>query len=1016
MTSLPSVDPTLGLKPFVRRPLIGFQLWTPRSGAECESRARALRLCGGRGLDGACRVVAPPRPPLRDGGNAARPQQTRPALRGEGTPAARTAATGPRPVDDGFDDAALLRATEAAERAAAARRPAPPPTPLPVDDGFDDAALLRATEAAERAAATQPTWPAEACVSTAEILALVSGRDAVDAAALEALVARARRGAGAAPAFRGGAPDDAPAPGAFDDDAPALAPGAFDRGEGVGNSVGEGVGNSVGGCEKTSSPPAPGAFDGGDGRTCQCGVAAARRTARTEQNEGRAFYRCGARGGGDCDFFEWDGADAVDRAVVGAEVKDFEVENRRTFGHRGFRPGQREVVGAAMADRDCFVLMPTGGGKSLCYQLPAWCAPGLAVIFSPLVSLIQDQVDGMAEAGVGAASLGSVTGGGGGADALARLRDLPAHGDLKVLYLTPEKFARSAAARRALEALRARGLLSRFVVDEAHCVSSWGHDFRPDYLELRRIRREFPSVPIMALTATADARVVADVSATLALRQDAFLWTASFNRPRLRYEVRPKTSKPKAIEQIAAHVSAHADESGLVYCLSRRDCEVVCEALGKQLGARASVAYYHAELDADERVRRQRRWSRGEIKLIVATLAFGMGVNKPDVRYVFHFSMPKSLANYYQESGRAGRDGLGALCVLFFAWKDRAIHQAMIKDEKGRRGGAPKSKGAVDNELAALRAMTLFAVDRAQCRRKIVLEYFGERGFDPAAGCDRLCDNCADGRPVESRDFTEHAARIVRLLDAVSAAADTNRLVATRVSLADAYRGANTAATRKLRVSERPEFGAGRSLGKDVVDDLVGRLVCEDVLAETSVTVGIEGKFAADYVGAGTGAHKFRRATAAKFLVFARTGRRCAAPPTRAAAPTRAAPTLRAAAQVRRAPPRAARVPRSPHVDLTDGRDDDGDDAPSPAHDEAGLRQRVVAWRREVANALNNLPFQIINEEHMNVIAAEAPTTTSRLGDVLDAFPAAKMRKYGASIVVAVSAFLDGRPAPPLNL
>ena len=636
-------------------------------------------------------------------------------------------------------------------------------------------------------------------------------------------------------------------------------------------------------------------------------MAAARRTARTEQNEGRAFYRCGARDGGDCGFFEWDGggADAVDRTAAGAEVKDFEVENRRTFGHRGFRPGQREVVGAAMAGRDCFVLMPTGGGKSLCYQLPAWCAPGLAVVFSPLVSLIQDQVDGMAEAGVGAASLGSVGGGGGGADALARLRDLPAHGDLKVLYLTPEKFARSAAARRALEGLRARGLLSRFVVDEAHCVSSWGHDFRPDYLELRRIRREFPSVPIMALTATADARVVADVSATLALRRDAFSWTASFNRPRLRYEVRPKTSKPKAIEQIAAHVRAHADESGLVYCLSRRDCEVVCEALGKQLGARARVAYYHAELDADERERRQRRWSRGEIKLIVATLAFGMGVNKPDVRYVFHFSMPKSLANYYQESGRAGRDGLGALCVLFFAWKDRAIHQAMITDKTGRRGGAPKSQAAVDAELAALRAMTRFAADRARCRRAIVLEYFGERDFDPAAGCGGLCDNCADGRPVESRDLAEHAARIVRLLDAVGAAADTDRPVATRLSLADAYRGANTAATRKLRVAGRPEFGAGRSLGKDAVDDLVGRLVCENVLAEASVTIGIEGKFAADYVSAGTRADEFRRADAPEFCVSVRTGRRrAAAAPRPAPPPPRPAPPRR---------PGAAIAPLRPH-------------------------------------------------------------------------------------------------------
>lgn len=402
-------------------------------------------------------------------------------------------------------------------------------------------------------------------------------------------------------------------------------------------------------------------------------------TAKSASNMGRQFYKCSLPEGQQCDFFQWaDGMEgnwnesALGPIATGSDTKDMYQENQRIFGHRSFRPGQKEVIEKAIQGRDVFVLMPTGGGKSLCYQLPAWCCPGLAVVISPLLSLIQDQVQSMTKVGVQSVFLSSkqdydteqreIT---------ERLGQLTAHGGIKILYLTPEKLAHSTQMQRILKRLYQQGLLSRFVVDEAHCLSDWGHDFRPDYNNLGMLRREFPKTPLMALTATANEKVVNDAIRALGMRNH-HLYRSSFNRKNLHYEVRKKDGK--VVNAIAEYIASRPNDSGVVYCLSRKNCEDVSEKLQKMLHEQGHrnvrVSFYHAELDQRERDRRHHAWSIGQISVLCATIAFGMGIDKPgmcvcqknhvprgahsrtfhlfassDVRYVIHYSMPKSITH-----------------------------------------------------------------------------------------------------------------------------------------------------------------------------------------------------------------------------------------------------------------------------------------------------------------------------------------------------------------------------------
>src|SRR5579883_2241241 len=402
---------------------------------------------------------------------------------------------------------------------------------------------------------------------------------------------------------------------------------------------------------------------------------------------------------------------------------------RSTFGYGAFRPLQEEIVGAVLAGRDTFVLMPTGGGKSLCYQLPALMLDGLTVVVSPLIALMQDQVNQLTALGVAATFINSSL----DAGEMERRRQAVARGDVKLLYVAPERFA----SPGFLNLLGKTGV-TRFAIDEAHCISEWGHDFRPDYRELKRLRQLFPETPFAAFTATATARVQQDIVAQLGLK-NAAQFRASFNRANLFYEVRPKKN---AYDQLRRYLRGRRRDSGIIYCQSRDGTERLAERLRND---GFSATAYHAGLEPDERRERQDAFIRDEVRIIVATIAFGMGIDKPDVRFVVHYDLPRNLEGYYQESGRAGRDGDPADCILFYSYGDVTKLLRFI-DEK------PPAERRV--AVQQLRQMANWAADPV-CRRRALLAYFDE----PFAGQDApCCDVCRDGlAEVEPVDRTIEA-------------------------------------------------------------------------------------------------------------------------------------------------------------------------------------------------------------------------------------------------------------------
>lgn len=525
--------------------------------------------------------------------------------------------------------------------------------------------------------------------------------------------------------------------------------------------------------------------------------------------------------------------------------KDVGSALKKKFHLHGFRQNQLEAINATLGGKDAFVLMPTGGGKSLCYQLPSVVESGrthgVTVVVSPLLSLMQDQVDHLQKLHIQAFLINGETSAQHRKHVLQAFQHSEPQRFIQLLYVTPEMLNKSVAIVDGFLNLYRRGLLARIVIDEAHCVSQWGHDFRPDYKALGDIRKQFKNVPVMALTATATENVKMDVIQNLGM-ENAEVFKQSFNRPNLSYEVRPKGTQAQVLEEIAQLIDqSYSGQAGIIYCLSKKNCETFASALRDQFNINAR--HYHAGMPSAERIDTQKRWQSGEFKVIVATIAFGMGIDKPDVRFVVHQTIPKSLEGYYQETGRAGRDGARSGCHLFYSYRDTTTLKKMIEDSED---GNYEQK---ERQKRLLRNVIQFCENRSDCRRVQVLEYFNEH-FQ-RQDCGKTCDNCNSTDRFETCDFRDHAKNIIQLVRQVQ------QEDVTLLHCVDVYRGGKSKKITELRHDRLSQYGLGDALGRGDVERLFYRLMSEDALGSKHVMN--HGGFPTQYATVGPKALRFEQ-------------------------------------------------------------------------------------------------------------------------------------------------------------
>lgn len=450
---------------------------------------------------------------------------------------------------------------------------------------------------------------------------------------------------------------------------------------------------------------------------------------------------------------------------------------KQYFGYSEFRPGQTEVIGAALSGRDSFVLMPTGGGKSLCYQLPALLLPCVTVVVSPLMSLMKDQVDSLQAMGIAADFINSSLSRDQVDDVLQKLH----FQQLKLLYVAPERLLQP----QFLQRLSQVGV-SLFAIDEAHCVSQWGHDFRPDYIALSQLKQQFPQVPLMALTATADPATQQDIRTQLQL-VNPYTSISSFDRPNIRYTVQEKF---RPFEQLVSLLKSQENQSGIIYCSSRKKVDELHEQLQNKGFA---VGAYHAGLSNEQRMKVQDEFKHDHLQIIVATVAFGMGVNKPNIRFVVHYDLPRTIEAYYQETGRAGRDGVAAEAVMLVDPADISRMRSWIMAEE--------NQARAEVTMQRFNAMAAFA-EAQTCRRLVLLNYFGEANQTPCGNCDICLD------PPKKFDGTVLAQKALSCVYRVGQSFGMHHVI-------DVLRGSQNQRILELGQDKLSTFGIGKEQSHD---------------------------------------------------------------------------------------------------------------------------------------------------------------------------------------------------------